>query len=256
MRIITLLTDWQNDDYYVAVTKATILSQVPDIQFVDISHKVDSFHISQAVFLLHSALCQFPKGSIHLFGIQTVNTDTTKIVVGKYNEQFIIANDNGIFNALNIKFDTLIAVDAPISTFPLAEIFSPIAIKILQGETLEEIGTLITETAEYITIQPTVEDDKIICPVNYIDSYGNLILNIQKSFFEQERRNRRFDILINSFKYKTDSIHEHYNQVPKSEIFAIFNSNNYLEIGMRMANISQILNLSEKSNIIIKFYEE
>jgi len=253
MRIITLLTDWQNDDYYTAVTKASILAQVQDIQFVDISHKVNTFHISQAAFLLSSAIKQFPKGTIHLFGIQTVDSDSPKVIVGKHKEQFVIANDNGIFSALNIKFEEFISVDVAISNFPIAENFAPIAIKIINGEALNEIGEPIESTKKFITVQPTVEDDRVSCPVSYIDSYGNLIIALQKTEFEKIRKGRDFKILINSFKYQTSTISEHYNQVPKSEIFAIFNSAGWLEIGMQMANISQILNLSEKSDIIIMF---
>jgi len=256
MHIITLLTDWQNDDYYKAVVKASVLSKIPDIQFVDISHQVNTFHISQAVFLLKSSINQFPEGSIHFFGIQTVSSNNSPIIVAQVNKQYIVANDNGIFDALDIKFDRMVKIEVPISNFPVAEHFVPIAIKIIEGEELTNIGTEITSSLEYPTIKPTLEDDKIIIPITYIDSYGNLILNIQKDFFEKECQNRRFDIFINSFKFKTSTIHQHYNEVPKSEIFAIFNSAGWLEIGMRMANISQILNLNGQSNIIIKFYND
>lgn len=250
------MTDWQKDDYYKAVTKATILSQVSDVQFIDISHKVNTFHILQAAFLLNSAVHQFPKGTIHLFGIQTVDSDNPKVIIGKFNDQYIIANDNGIFDALNINFDELIAVNVPISNFPIAENFAPIATKIIQGIPLDKIGNKIEKTQGFRTVQVSIEESSLSCPITYIDSYGNLILNIREDFFEEHRKGRKFDILINSFKYKTNTIHQHYNQVPKTEIFAIFNSSGWLELGMRMANISQILNLSEKSNIIIKFYDD
>ncbi len=199
---------------------------------------------------------QFPKGTIHFFGIQTVASDNPKVIIGKFNEQYVIANDNGVFDVLNIDFDELVSVDVPISTFPIADNFAPIATKIIQGITLDKIGSKIEETKKFRTVQASVEGNSISCPVTYIDSYGNLILNIRESFFEDQRKGRNFDILINSFKHKTNTIHQHYNQVPKTEIFAIFNSAGWLELGMRMANISQILNLSEKSNIIIKFYED
>jgi len=255
MRIITLLTDWHNDDYYKAIVKAKLLSQVSDVQFVDVTHKAEHYHISKAAFLLESAISQFPKGTIHFFGIQTVSIDLSKVIVGKYNDQYVIANDNGIFNVLNLRFDELISVNFEISNFPVADCFVPIAIDIHKGKALTEIGESISQTLKYNIVEAIFEDDKITCPVSYIDSYGNLILKLRKEVFEKERKSRRFDIFINSFKYKTDKISEHYNLVPKTEIFAIFNSVGWLEIGMRMANISQILSLSDKSSVIIKFYE-
>jgi len=256
MRIITLLTDWQKDDYYIAVTKAAIMSKVSDVQFIDISHQVNAFHIPQAAFLLKSALHQFPEGSIHFFGIQTTNIETSNVIIGYFKKQYIIANDNGIFDALDIKFEQLISVTTTNSTFPLLEIFAPIAIDILKGKALKKLGKTITETQNFPMIKPSVTEQMISCPITYIDSYGNLILNIREDFFELERKGRSFDIFINSMNYKTNRIHKNYNEVPKSEIFSLFNSAGWLEIGMRMANISQILNLNEKSNIMIKFYDE
>ena len=253
MQIITLLTDWQNDDYYKAVAKASILSKAPDVQFVDITHQAHPYHISKAAFILESVFRQFPEGTIHLFGIQTVDADTPTVLVGKFEGQFIIANNNGVFDLLGFDFEEIISVKVPVSNFPVAENFAPIAVKIIKGEKLEDIGESVKETLKFKIEKPIVEADKITSSVKYIDSYGNLIISLQKAQFENVRRGRRFKILINSFKYQTNTISEHYNQVPKSEIFAIFNSAGWLEIGMRMSNISQILNLSEKSNIIIMF---
>ncbi len=256
MHIITLLTDWQNNDYYKAVVKAKLLSQVSDVHLVDISHSVDSFHISQAAFLLSSAIYQFPKGSIHLFGIQTTDLENTKVIVAHFKGQYIIANDNGIFDVLNLDFDEIIEVDKPYSHFPMAENFIPIAVDIIRKKKLLDIGNKISDTKKYLTIQASVEDNMIVCPVNYIDSYGNILVDLRADLFEKERKGRRFEIVINSRKYRTNEIHKRYEDVPKSEIFSIFNSAGWLEIGMRMANISKILNLSEQTNIMIKFYDD
>ena len=253
MRIITLLTDWENDDYYKAVAKASILSKVSDVQIVDISHKAKQYHISRAAFLLESAINQFPKGSIHLFGIITVATEGSKVIIGEYNGQYIIANNNGLFNILNIKFDKLVEVSTPISNFPVAESFAPLAVRLIKGESIDTIGNSILETAKFNTINPVVEEDRIICTVSYIDSYGNLLINIKKDFFEQTRKGRDFEILLNSLQHKSNKISEHYNQVDEREIFSIFNSAGWLEIGIRMDNISKILSITEETSIIIKF---
>ena len=252
MRIITLLTDWGNDDYYKAVAKAAILSKVSDVQIVDITHKAKLHHISRAAFLLESAINQFPKGSIHIFGIQTVGTDN-KVIIGEYNEQYIIANNNGLFNVLGIKFDKLIEVDMPVSNFPVAESFAPLAIRIIQGENIDTIGVSILETKKFNTVSPVVEEDRIICTVSYIDSFGNLLINIKKDFFEEIRNGRNFEILLNSLKHKSNKISEHYNQVAEREIFSIFNTAGWLEIGIRRDNISRLLSIKEETNIIIRF---
>lgn len=253
MSIITLLTDWQKNDYYTAVTKARILSEAPNVQIIDINHQIEHFHIAQASFLLHASLKQFPKGSIHIFAIQSANIENSSTIIGKYKGQYIISSDNGIFNALPLKFDQLIEIKPKESSFPELDIFAPLAIKIIQNENIETLGSPTDQTHLYNMIRPTYEDDKITCTVSYIDSYGNIIVNLQEDEFLSYKKGRSFDIFINSFRHKTNHICTSYSEVPKNEIFALFNSSGYLEIGMRMANISEILNLSENSSIIIKF---
>ena len=69
MSIITLTTDYGNKDHYVGALKGKILSQNKELILVDISHQVDPFNISEATYLLQSAYASFPKGTVHIIGV-------------------------------------------------------------------------------------------------------------------------------------------------------------------------------------------
>ena len=71
MTIITLTTDLGLKDHYVASIKGAILSQLEDVKIVDISHEIDAFNISQTAYVIRNCYKNFPKGSIHILGVDT-----------------------------------------------------------------------------------------------------------------------------------------------------------------------------------------
>ena len=71
MQIITLTTDMGTKDHYVAALKATILSKIPDVHIIDISHAVRPFDISEAAYHVRSCYEDFPEGTIHIVGVDS-----------------------------------------------------------------------------------------------------------------------------------------------------------------------------------------
>ena len=61
MSIITLISDLGNKDYYLPSLKANILSQIDNINIVDISHEIDHFNILQGALVLKIVLEIFPE---------------------------------------------------------------------------------------------------------------------------------------------------------------------------------------------------
>ena len=69
MKIITLTTDFGLRDYSVGAVKGAIYTKCPDARIVDISHLVSPFDIFQTAYILKNAYKHFPKGSIHVIGV-------------------------------------------------------------------------------------------------------------------------------------------------------------------------------------------
>ena len=71
MKVVTLTTDFGNKDVSVAVTKAALIQSIPDVTIIDISHKISPFNAVEAAYILKNAYSSFPKGSIHLVGVDS-----------------------------------------------------------------------------------------------------------------------------------------------------------------------------------------
>src|ERR1051326_4797986 len=117
MAIITLTTDLGLKDHYVSAVKGAILSQLPDVNIVDISHLVPTFDIVQAAYILKNAYPNFPPGTVHIIGVNAEASVKTPHIALSVSGHFFIGADNGIFSflfdrvpdkivELNIKQDT------------------------------------------------------------------------------------------------------------------------------------------------------
>jgi len=266
MPIITLTTDLGLKDHYVASVKGAILSQLPDINIVDISHNIEAFNFSQAAYVIQNCFKNFPKGSIHILGVDSeLSLDNSHLAVFAQGHYFI-GTDNGGFSLL---FDELkpekivelnISQDTNSLTFPIKDVFVIAACHIARGGTLEIIGKEITEfRAVRSELKPITEheentnNDIIKGAVIYIDSYGNATTNISKQLFEKVRKERDFNILFGRENERISKIREKYRDAHEGEKLAIFSVNGMLEIAQNKGRATDLLGLKIHDYIRIEF---
>lgn len=235
--LITLTSDMGLKDYYVASIKGAIYSQLPQVNIVDISHDIPAFDIIHASFVIKNTFKQFPKNTVHIIGIDSeINDDTDHIIVQNY-DQYFIGTDNGIFSLIFDKQpdgawkinknDDLIDF-----SFPTKDIFVPIACHLARGGLPALVGKPIDKINTKKLFRPIIDKDSIKGMVCYIDKYGNLITNISKNTFKEERKNRPFKIFLRKSEYTINKIHNNYNEVSEGERVAIFGSSGFLEIAI------------------------
>ncbi|PQV45480.1 hypothetical protein CLV33_11328 [Jejuia pallidilutea] len=248
MAIITLTTDFGNKDHFTGATKGAIYSELPDVNIVDISHNVSPFNIPEAAYIIQNAYSSFPKGTIHIIGIDAeLNVENKHIAMLLDGHYFICAN-NGIMSMIcsEIAPEKIVEInihDKIQTSFPVLDVFVKVACHIARGGTLEVIGKAINSIKPINNLKPTVNDDKtkIIGRVIYIDTYGNVVTNVRKQFFENIQKGRNFEITARQYKFKT--IYKKYSDVVNFDIpkekrqdegkgLVVFNSGGFLEIAM------------------------
>lgn len=257
MGIITLTTDLGNTDFYQAALKGSLLSLYPEARIVDISHNISSFDIQNAAFVLGNAYPYFPKGTVHLIGIDSVYSDNAKFVALKYKGHYFVGTDNGIFSLMfdgepSEIVELSIMQDLKYLHFPLTDIFSKAACHLAKGGALKDIGDPVPSIVERSLIQPVVEEKVLKGSVIYIDSFGNAITNIGKELFNRKQKGRDFTV---HFK-RNESINQlswHYNEVPEGEKLCLFGISDLLEISINKGNASKLLGLTLGEIIRIEF---
>ncbi len=221
-------------DYYVPAIKGAIYAELPDAKIVDISHDIPSFDISQASFVLKNCYSSFPKGTIHIVGVDPEPKNEKRNVALEYDGYYFIGNDNGIFSLMFDKVPTRVfelTIHSE-STFLIRDKFVPAACHLARGGTLEVIGTIATEFNRMQPFRAVVEGNVIRGTVIYIDKYGNVITNVTQQLFADVGRNNPFSIYFRRSSYEINRINRTFNEVPEGEKVAMFTSGGHLQIAI------------------------
>lgn len=259
MAVVTLTTGW-TDDFYIAAVKGMLLSAVPSVQIVDLSHQAPSFNtgISYAAYMVKHSYAYFPRGTVHIISIASEYTAETPFVAACYEGSYFIATDNGIFSMVFANSpDTMIRIekftDEASPNYPVISVFVPAAIHLLENRDIHELGSPYPVYRQKGTVLATVDDSVITGTVIHINAFGNAITNITREDFDRARKERPFEILVQSTRYKITRINKYYHETSRGELLALFNIAGYLEIAINKGKVANLLQLSLESNIIVKF---
>lgn len=277
MSFITLTTDFGTKDHFVGAVKGAIYSELADAKIVDITHKISPFNITETAYILKNSYKSFPKGTIHIVGVDSELSADNKHIAISLDDHFFVCPDNGLISMIASEIQPTKIVEINIhdrveSSFPVLDIFVKVACFIARGGNLTVIGREITEYKKLIEIQPKVNQNQtqIIGGVLYIDNYGNVITNISKKMFNDVGKGRTYK--VNASRYSFTKIHKKYNEITSNNAndirqfdgnkLAIFNSAGFLEIAVYRSNLntvggaSTLLGLAYRDPIIIDFFTE
>ncbi|WP_179377132.1 SAM hydrolase/SAM-dependent halogenase family protein [Winogradskyella wichelsiae] len=256
MAIITLTTDFGQKDHSTGAIKGAIYSELDQVNIVDISHSISPFNTCEAAYIIQNAYSSFPKGTIHLIGIDSDLSPENKHIAVKLDDHYFICANNGIMSMIcsDITADKIVEInihDKVETSFPVLDIFVKVACHIARGGTLEVIGKVINTIKPIKNLNPFVNDEQnqIIGNIIYIDNYGNVVTNIKRKFFENIQKGRAYEVSARNHKFKT--ILNKYSDIlsydsedsirnAEGKAMAVFNSSKYLEIAVYKSNNSTV----------------
>jgi S-adenosyl-L-methionine hydrolase (adenosine-forming) len=257
MAIVTLLTDSGESDFYAAAIKAKILGINPGLSVVDISHHISSCDIAHGAFVLRAVFRDFPKGTVHLVGIDSTGNRGDAFIALQLEDHFFIGADNGLFGLISDKpHQTLVELNkiSPIqTTFPEKDIFAPAAARLASGVNLTTLGIALPQFKKMTDRYVKATKKMISGHVIRVDHFGNLITNIPKEPFDTLSKGKTYTIQFGGEKFRR--IHTQYHQTDQGECFLLFNSMDLLEIGIYRGNASELLGLTYDSPVSITFDE-
>src|SRR2546423_2242001 len=247
--IITLLTDFGTQDYFVAAMKGVILSANPTARIVDLAHNIPPQDIHAGAFNLLAAYKDFPRGTIHVAVVDPGVGSNRRPILIDCGDQFFVGPDNGLFSWIceregnwrahhltNEKF-----FRHPTSkTFHGRDVFAPVAAALSNGAKAEEVGPVIDTIVELETLNPVnIKDGKIEGRIIHIDRFGNCITNLTANPVRDNRapRLRVNDTDINSFREFFSE-----NSSADNELFMLPGSAGFIEIAAQNSSAAKVLN--------------
>jgi hypothetical protein len=257
MAIVTLLTDSGETDHYVAATKAKILSINPGLTIVDISHKISPNDIAHGAFVLKNIFRDFPKGTVHLVGVDSTGQPGGTHIALQLEDYFFVGADNGLLGLISDRPHQMVvdinSVNPAETTFPEKEIFAPAAAKLASGVNISKLGKPMTTFKKMIGRSVKATKKIIAGHVIRVDNYGNLITNISKTDFDILSKDKTYTIHFGGEKLR--KLHTNYFQTEQGDCFLLFNSLGLLEIGIYKGRANELLGMGYDSPVNITFDE-
>ena len=255
MSIITLTTDYGLKDHFIGALKGKILSEYSEASIIDISHDIDPFNTVEASYIIGASYASFPKGTVHLIGVDMEWNKENQHIVMQWNDHYFISADNGILSMLSQrivpqKIVTINIHDRLHNEATDMDVFVKVACHIAKGGLLNVIGKEIKSIKQVTELQAIVADEgnSLKGHVIYIDHFGNVVTNISKKQFLEVAKGRPYEIVMKTKNIKT--ILPNYSAIASSEKYpikyyegeklAIFNEAGFLEIAIFRSNPSKV----------------
>jgi S-adenosylmethionine hydrolase len=254
MPLLTLTSDIGHQDYLVGAVKAQLLQINTGFTIVDISHSISPFNYPQAAYVCRNAIKSFPAFSYHIILVNLFEKKPEQLLLAFHNNQYLLCADNGLLNMiLEEKPEMVIGIPldktANKNTLYCAEMMGKVVNQLVQGESIQSIGIADTSYREKNHLRPLLDNNWIEGQIIFIDNFENVIVNITREQFEEQRKGRSFRIVFKRDEV-IDRISESYADVNEGEKLALFNSAGYLEIAINKGNAAGLFGLkgfSEKS---------
>ncbi|MFA5619438.1 MAG: SAM-dependent chlorinase/fluorinase [Weeksellaceae bacterium] len=273
MPIITLTTDFGLKDPYVSVIKGRIHCELENPVIIDISHEIQPFDVWEAAFVVKNAYRHFPKGTIHILGVDASVSPVNPPIATYIDDHYFICGNNGILSLIQseIQPQEIVEINIPQAKkdtpFSLNDIFVPAACHLARGGKLSVIGQKIKGFKELASLQPVVkENNSIVGTVIYVDNFGNAITNISEKLFDKIGKKRSFRIWDRNNEFTTvyRNYHDFIDDFEREDQYigrgmALFGSSGYLEIAIYKSNprtfgsASTLYGFSKGSEIRVDF---
>ncbi len=242
-RVVALLTDFGDEDYFVASLKAVILGVNPRAILVDITHRIPAFDIDAAGFVLAAACPYFPPKTIFLAVVDPGVGSRRKILLVETSRYFFVAPDNGLLtlvlnrekvNQVREISNSKFFLARPSKTFEARDKMAPVVGWLSRGLKPDAFGPKLGELKKREFAEPEMRKGEIRGSILYVDRFGNLITNIPASLWQDFcGSKKRTKMRLYAGPKELGVYHETYEEARKGEVFFLVGSLGLLEVAAR-----------------------
>jgi S-adenosyl-L-methionine hydrolase (adenosine-forming) len=245
--LLTLTTDIGQQDFLVGAVKGQLLQQNNSFTIIDISHQLSPFNYPQAAYVCRNAINNFAAGTFHLVLVNLFDEKPEHLLIAEHNGNYIGCADNGLLTMILEEVpQKVVAIplgkNQPKNTLYCTQIFAKAFSDINAGKSINEIGDASVSIQVKNPLRPMVGNNWIEGQIIFIDNFENVIVNISKEDFEEQRKGRSFKITFKRDEI-IDKISDTYADVVEGEKLALFNSAGYLEIAVNKGNAAGLFGL-------------
>jgi S-adenosylmethionine hydrolase len=193
---ITFLSDFGLKDDFVGTCHGVIKQIAPEAQIIDITHGIPAQSVLQGALVLANTIGYMPIG-IHLAVVDPgVGSSRRPLALRDEEGRIFVGPDNGLLlpaarrsgvAAAHELANPAFALESISRTFHARDLFAPAAAHLARGVALEELGPPLGVDAlvDLDLPQPQFLDGGAVATLLYVDSFGNIVLNLTREDVER-----------------------------------------------------------------------
>jgi S-adenosyl-L-methionine hydrolase (adenosine-forming) len=247
MPVVTLTSDIGQQDFLAGAIKGRLLQANPSAVIIDITHQLSPFNYPQAAYVCRNSIKNFGAGTFHIVLVNLFDEKPEHLLLALHNNHYVGCADNGLL--------TMILEEVPqkVVALPLEKqqqkdtlycisVFAEAIRQLSAGASLDSIGDNSVSIHVKNPIRPLLGINWIEGQIIFIDNFENVIVNITREEFEEQRKGRSFKIVFKRDEV-IDKISETYADVNEGEKLALFNAAGYLEVAINKGNAAGLFGL-------------
>lgn len=260
--IITFLSDFGHEDWFVGVVHGVLHAHAPDAHIVDLSHSIPPANVSRGAFMLEAAVHDFPPGTVHLAVVDPgVGTERRALAVESHG-QYFVGPDNGLlewaFCSPEARVHQLTNKKyfrQPVSrTFHGRDVFAPVSAALARGESIAKLGPEVTDPIRLPAHEPQQRDGALVGHVVFVDRFGNALTNLTSPslavVFGESGSDDSYEVAILDRVVK--GLSRSYGDAPVGTVMALLGSSGRLEIAQVGGAASDRMGIGEGDTVTVR----
>lgn len=256
--LVTLTTDFGNDDPFVGLVKAAVLNRCRAATIVDLTHSIPDYDTEAAAFWIEKSWRFFPSGTVHVCVVDPGVGTARRILAVEQSGQFFLAPDNGVLAPIADLRGSVVRIvgpacldrfglGAPSATFHGRDVFAPLAGLLLAGRlAFGEMGATVGDWQRANWSSAIPGDEEVRGHIVWIDKFGNCFSNIDKKAI--------VDSSLSSVVVAGRSLPlaRTYADHPPGTLIGLVNAFDVLEVACVEGNAASVLGLVRGAAVVLR----
>ena len=270
MPLITFLSDFGHEDWFVGVVHGVLHEGCPAARIVDLTHDILPGRIARAAFVLEAAAPDFPPGTVHLAVVDPGVGTSRRALAVRGRGQWFVGPDNGVLEwglsdpAAEARELTATAwFRQPVSrTFHGRDVFAPTAARLAGGAAFEQVGPVVTAPVRldrrhgsrrtWAPADPA-EAGELRGRVMYVDRFGNALTDLTSDdLADAFPRVPESRLAVRIAGRWVRGLARSYGDAPVGTLLAIVGSSGRLEIAQVGGDASERLGIGEGDEVAVR----
>ncbi len=263
MKLISITTDFGNQNGFTGTLKGVIYSIAPDVQIAEITNEIPAQDIRSGSLALWRAVPFFPAGTVHLAVVDPGVGTARRPIAAKLGDQFFVLPDNGLITPMLEDAEaagqeiTIVHLDKPefflptvYTTFHGRDIFAPCAAHLAAGVKIETMGSLINDPVRTPLPKPVKTESGYQANIIVIDVFGNCSTSL--------RINQIPDLSKTQLKIKgqtIDGIVPSYGHRNVGDLVAVTDSEGFVEIAVVNGSAAKTFGIALDDAVEVVFHD-